>query len=367
MCARRGASDLGIVIPVDSRQITATVKRGSGRGAFPNEGARSRRKVRPLSLSVVESNVAFSVVMPVFNEGGLIAQTVGALVQALSGERDYEIVLVDDGSRDSTWADISALCAEDPRVRGLRFTRNFGHQAALHAGMQAAVGRAVITMDADGEHPPALVPVLLEKWRSGAKVVQTLRQAPRQLSWLKRRTSGAFYAVFSWLAETRIQAGSADFRLLDREVVTLLAQHPNAAAFLRGFVPWTGFETAYISFEQGIRTMGRSKFTPGKMMALARKGIIGFSVKPLRLSSLLGALTCLIALATLVHTLVIRLAFPAEAEPGWATIASLLALLGGAQLLTMGILGEYIAVMFETLRNQPPFIVAERRGFPTER
>ncbi len=309
----------------------------------------------------------FSVVMPVFNESELIVRTVDNLVETLAQETNYEVVLVDDGSKDDTWHYISVLGQKYAHVKGVRFTRNFGHQAALRAGITHASGRAVISMDSDGEHPPALVPKMLEKWRGGARVVQSVRAESRKLSLAKRLSSKGFYRLFSWLAETDIQPGMADFRLLDREVVDLLLNHPNASGFLRGFIPWTGFRTEFIEFEQGHRTIGVSKFTTKKMLGLARNGIIGFSIKPLRLSMVLGMLTCFFALVNLLYTLIVRIFYPETVVPGWATVTGLMALLGGVQLLVIGILGEYIAVLFETIRHQPEFIVDETVGFIRKR
>jgi polyisoprenyl-phosphate glycosyltransferase len=142
-----------------------------------------------------------------------------------------------------------------------------------------------------------------------------------------------------------------------------LLHHPNASGFLRGFIPWTGFRTEFIEFEQGHRTIGVSKFTTKKMLGLARNGIIGFSIKPLRLSMVLGMLTCFFAMVNLLYTLIVRIFYPETVVPGWATVTGLMALLGGVQLLVIGILGEYIAVLFETIRNQPDFIVDEKVGF----
>ncbi len=181
-----------------------------------------------------------SVVMPVFNEREVVGTVVREVVAALEGE-SFEVLLVDDGSSDGTWDVIDALAREEPAVRGIGFTRNFGHQAALHAGLRDAAGDAVITMDSDGEHPPSLIPTLLARWRAGSKVVQTIRSDAAQLSFFKRTSSKGFYRFFSWLAGTRLKPGSADFRLLDREVVEVIRSHRFASGFLRGFVPWTGY------------------------------------------------------------------------------------------------------------------------------
>ena len=308
-------------------------------------------------------NPEFSVVMPVFNEGSLIAATVGDLLETLKNEQSYEVVLVDDGSSDDTWQHISALVAQHPPVRGVRFTRNFGHQAALRAGLAHAAGNCVITMDSDGEHPVSLVPGMVAAWRDGAMIVQGIRAESKRLSLFKRFTSRSFYRVFSWLAQTEIRPGAADFRLLDRSVVNLINNHPNASGFLRGFIPWSGFRTEFIDFEQGTRAAGVSKFTTSRMVGLARQGIIGFSVKPLRLSMVVGLLTCLFALVNLVYALVMKIYYPESVVPGWATVTGLVSLLGGVQLVVLGILGEYIAVLFHAVRGQPGFIVGEKAGF----
>ncbi|MBN2802034.1 MAG: glycosyltransferase family 2 protein [Deltaproteobacteria bacterium] len=305
----------------------------------------------------------FSVVMPVFNESRLVERTVGNLLEVLKDERSFEIILVDDGSSDDTWEAIFELSEKYQQVKGVKFTRNFGHQAALQAGIAHSSGQSVITMDSDGEHPVEFVKIFVEKWREGARVVQGIRAESKKLPLIKRVTSKGFYSLFSWLAQTEIRPGSADFRLLDRSVVNIIHQHPEASGFLRGFIPWSGFNTVYVPFEQGTRLEGVSKFTPKKMIGMAREGIIGFSVKPLRLSMLLGLLTCLFALVNLVYSIVVRLVMPETVVPGWATVTSLLALLGGVQLLVMGILGEYIAVLFKTVRNEPGFIVGEKSGF----
>lgn len=305
----------------------------------------------------------FSVVMPVFNEGELIKRTVESLLEVLAVETNFEVILIDDGSRDDTWVHVTSLAHAHSQVKGVKFTRNFGHQWALRAGLMHAQGNAVISMDSDGEHPVSVVPKMLKNWRDGAKIVQSVRAESKKLSWVKRFSSKGFYRLFSWLAETNLSPGMADFRLLDREAVELLRNHPNASGFLRGFIPWTGFATEYIEFEQGHRAAGVSKFTTKKMLGLARQGIIGFSVKPLRLSMVLGMLTCFFALVNLVYTLVVRLFYPDTVVAGWATVTGLMALLGGVQLLVIGILGEYIAVLFETVRNQPPYIVDEKVGF----
>jgi dolichol-phosphate mannosyltransferase len=307
----------------------------------------------------VKAEPEVSIILPAVDEGG-IEDTVASIAASLEGVT-FEIVIVDDGSTDDTWAVTQRLSARSPSVRGIRLTRNFGHQAALYAGIVAAAGRAVVTMDADGQHPAPLLPEMVKHWRAGARVVQGIRD-DQSIAFGKRWWSRAFYRFFSWLAQLPLEPGSADFRLMDRNVVEVLRAYPGAAGFLRGFVPWTGFDTTKIHYRPGQRSSGRSKFSSRRMVALARNGILAFSIRPLRLSLLLGLLTCGFALAYLVFILTVRLFYQSLAVPGWASIAGLLALLGGVQLLVLGIMGEYLGLAVETLRDRPPFIVSETCG-----
>ncbi len=305
------------------------------------------------------ANPFISVVIPAFNEMDALKDTV-ARVQEVLADYAFEIIIVDDGSSDRTWGVISELNAANPKVRGLGFARNFGHQPALLAGLEASRGDAVVTMDADGQHPPELIPELLEAWRNGAPVVQTIR-SDAGVGFFKRATSNAYYKLFSWLAETKIEPGSADFRVLDRTVVDVLRQHPRSSLFLRGFIPWTGFATTHVPFEPLERTAGSTKYSLGRMFGLARQGIMRFSIKPLRLATFLGSATCIVALAYLVYVLIIRLT-STEFVIGWASLAGLLTLLGGIQLVVIGILGEYIGMIFETQLGRPPYVVQKRIG-----
>ncbi len=299
-----------------------------------------------------------SIIMPAYNECESLPNTVAAVVTHLR-ELDYEIIIVDDGSKDATWSVIAELSTQYPRLRGLRFSRNFGHQSALLAGLTAARGRAAISLDSDGQHPPELIPTLVDMWRNGAPVVQTLRQDMQKVGLFKRATSRGFYRLFSWLAGTSISPGSADFRLLDRRALDVILAHPRSAMFLRGFVPWTGFRTEYLEFELKERIAGDTKYSMKKMLGLAKQGLTRFSIKPLRLATLLGSVTCLAALGYLGYVIYTRL-IGGDFAPGWASVAGLLSLLGGLQLLIMGILGEYIGMIFEAQQARPDFIVADQ-------
>lgn len=298
-----------------------------------------------------------SIVMPAFNEAESLTSTVQAVSASIKAYSS-EIVIVDDGSKDGTWNIIKQISKQNATVRGLKFSRNFGHQAALLAGLSAAKGDAVISLDSDGQHPPEMIPELIDAWRNGALVVQTLRKDPKSQGFFKRFTSKSYYRIFSWLADTPISPGSADFRLLDRRAINVILNHPRSAMFMRGFVPWTGFRTSYISFFPKDRTAGETKYSITRMLNLAKQGIMRFSLKPLRLATLFGSMTCVSALLYLAYVLYTRL-FGTHYTEGWASVAGLLALLGGLQLLIMGILGEYIGMIFEAEQSRPPFIVEE--------
>lgn len=304
-----------------------------------------------------------SVIIPAFNEQESIRATVEETRSVLTGI-DCEIIVVDDGSADGTWAALRELELRIPGLRGVKFARNFGHQAALLAGLRAARGRAVVTMDADGQHPPRLIMEMIPLWRAGALVVQSLRAGDEDLGLLKRVTSRQYYRLFSWLAGTPMRPGSADFRLLDRKVVDLVLAHPRSALFLRGFIPWMGFPTAFLPFAPAARRAGETKYSLPRMLGLAREGVLRFSVKPLRLATLLGTLTCLGSLAYLAYVLAVRL-LGGDYVSGWASMTGLLCLLGGVQLLLIGVLGEYVGMIFEGQLGRPTFVVAEELG-PSE-
>jgi dolichol-phosphate mannosyltransferase len=300
----------------------------------------------------------FSVVIPAFNETEALSTTVESVLQNLS-DRAHELIIVDDGSTDTTWNLINELATRHPTVRGVRFARNFGHQAALLAGLGTAKGQAVVMLDSDGQHPPEFIPIMIKEWEQGAIIVQGIRQDANQGSFLKRFTSRTYYRLFSWLAGTNISPGSADFRLMDRKAVDLILTHPRSAMFLRGFIPWSGFKTVALEFRPKERMAGETKYSLRKMFGLAREGLMRFSVKPLRLATLLGSFTCFVSLCYLIYILYTRV-FSGEYVAGWASVAGLLSLLGGLQLLIMGILGEYIGMIFEAQLARPPFVISER-------
>lgn len=301
-----------------------------------------------------------SVVMPAHDEERAISQVVVEVIRHLAAWT-HEVIVVDDGSTDRTWAEIVALCACYPGVRGIRLTRNFGHQAALVAGLASARGAAVITMDADGQHPPELLPTLVQSWQDGYRVVQTVRHASPDEGWFKKKTSHLFYRVWSTLSGIPMIRGVADFRLMDRAVVDTVLASEGSLTFLRGLINWLGYETRYVTFEADRRIGGAPSYTWRKMLALSLDGLTSFSVVPLRIATALGVSVSAIAFVYLSYVLFIWL-YSDRVVTGWASTAGLIAFVGGIQLFTIGVLGEYVGRIFLRSMDRPGFVLAETAG-----
>jgi glycosyltransferase involved in cell wall biosynthesis len=297
-----------------------------------------------------------SVVLPAYNEQDALPIVVRAIASSLVS-CSYEIIVVDDGSTDGTWRTVERLKGECG-VRGIRFTRNFGHQAAILAGLMAARGDAVIMMDADGQHPAELLPVFIEHWKVGSPVVQGIRRRNASAGAFKRWTSGAFYRIIRVLAGVDIHSGSADFRLLARPVLEHVLASAGPLLFLRGLIPWLGYQTTYVPFDAGRRIGGRTSYTLRHMMRLSIDGLLSFSIVPLRLAIALGFLISGASFLYLAYIVVIRLT-AGNVVPGWASMTGLLSLLGGIQLVTLGVLGEYVGRVFLSSLKRPPYIIRE--------
>ena len=310
-----------------------------------------------------EGTPEISVVLPVHEEAGALGVVVARIAAALADE-SHEIVVVDDGSRDGSWKVIQGLRAAHPHLIGIRFTRNFGHQSAILAGLIAARGNAVIMMDSDGQHPPELLPKLIARWRAGALVVQGIRTDTEEATAFKRGTSNLFYRVFTALAGVHIPRGSADFRLLSRPVVEKVLASSGPLLFLRGLIPWLGFEAENVPFTVERRLAGRTSYSLRRMLQLSLHGLLGFSINPLRFASAMGITVSLLAFIYLAYIVTIWFT-SREVVPGWASTAGLLAFLGGIQLLTLGILGEYVGRIFTAHLDRPPFVIREQFGEAT--
>lgn len=301
-----------------------------------------------------------SIVVPVFNEAGNLAVLSQAVAASVGGE-DYELIFVDDGSTDDTFATIAQMSQSDHRVRGISLSRNFGHQYALSAGLRAARGQAIVMMDGDMQHPPSLLPEMILRWREGYNVVQTVRQDTSRVPLAKRVTSWAFYRVFSTLCGIRIEPGMADFRLLDRRVLDEINAMDEGQLFLRGLVAWMGYRRATVHFQVAPRHSGKSKYGVGRMLRFAKSGLFAFSPMPLRIGIIVGLIMAGLSFAELAYVIFAYLTGRAQAA-GWASTVAVMSFLFGVLFLLMGIQGEYIIRIYERVQRRPPFLVERTCG-----
>lgn len=308
-----------------------------------------------------------SVVVPACNEEGNIPLLYALLCEVLQGIEGlrWELILVDDGSRDRTWAMIGELAATDLRVRGVRLSRNFGHQYALMAGMEMAGGEALIMMDCDLQHPAEMLPLMIEKWRAGCKVVKTMRQEDAGGSWFKQFTSRNFYRFFSWLSGVALQPGLADFRLLDRQPLNELLRFGEQGLFLRGLVEWIGYPSCILPYQPGKRVRGRSQYSLKKMLSFAWKGISSFSLMPLRIGMLAGLVGSVVSFLGILYAILGKI-FGSETVPGWASTLMVLSLLFSLLFFYLGILGEYVGRIVVEVQRRPRFIISETEGFEAQ-
>ena len=302
-----------------------------------------------------------SIVIPAYNEERnleVLYANIREVMDAAVGADEWELVLVDDGSVDRTWDAVDALCSADVRVRGVRLSRNFGHQAALMAGLAAARGQAVAMMDADLQHPPAVLPLLVRKWREGFQIVHGVRRDPPNLSWRKRTASRLYYKVFAFLSGVEIEAGSADFRLLDRQVVDEILKFEEEGLFLRGLVHWVGYATASVQFDCGERHAGESKYNLRKMLSLGWHGVSAFSLVPLRIGIALGLVSSTIAFLG-VALAILGWWLDDDVIPGWASSVAISSFLFGVLFVFLSVLAEYVGRIAVEVRRRPRFLVRE--------
>jgi len=304
-----------------------------------------------------------SIVVPVFNEQDNIMVFFHEVCKYMEPlPYRFELIFVDDGSDDATAMILDRLTREDSRVRALLLARNFGHQIALTCGLDHADGDAVITMDGDMQHPPEMLPALLAKWEEGFQVVQTIRKSTEGVSWFKGFTSSMFYRLMNAMSKVRVQEGGSDFRLLDKRVVQGFRLFRERARFIRGMISAIGFRQVQLEFVAPKRYAGKSKFSLKKMMHFALDGITAYSKLPLRFAFYVGVIFGVISFGLTLHVVYIKL-FTEEAVPGWATISASILLLGGFQLIGVGIIGEYVGRIFEEVKQRPLYLVrAELNG-----
>ena len=301
------------------------------------------------------------IIVPCYNESENIRPLYEAIKEVFAKELpdyDFNLLLVNDGSHDSSLLVLQQLAKEDERVKYLSFSRNFGHQLAVKAGLDHAFAPAVISMDADLQHPPALIPTLIRKWEEGAQVVATLRTYPEEISKKKRKSSQQFYKLLNLLSDIEIKEGSADFRLLDQAVVEVIRHMRENEPFLRGMVPWVGFTQVYVPYTAQARYAGETKYTIKKMFQLALSGVTSFSVKPLYFAVFLGFFFSL--LSVLYVPYVIYSFLNGSEISGWASLIMTIVFFGGLQLIILGIIGVYIGKIFTQTKERPAYIIQEK-------
>jgi polyisoprenyl-phosphate glycosyltransferase len=301
------------------------------------------------------------IVVPVYNEEdniGLLIAAVRDVLAPLEERYRYDMIVVNDGSSDKTLEVIRSFSKDDPRVKFISFSRNFGHQNALKAGIDRSDADCVISLDGDLQHPPELIPTLLQKWEEGYQVVYTIREADdSNLAFVKRKTSNGFYRVMNRLADLEMEKGTADFRLLDKRVVEVLKDLTEYELFFRGLVKWMGFKQYGINYKANERKSGRSKYTLKKMMRFAVQGITSFSIKPLYIAAYLGLIFSVASLIYIPYALVSY--WLGYAISGWTSIIVTIAFFGGLQLCILGIIGLYIGKIFMQGKHRPLYIIEE--------
>ena len=300
-----------------------------------------------------------SVVLPAYQEAGVLPSLLPRLLVALRGLGvEWEVVIVDDGSTDGTWSVVEGAARADGRVRGVRLSRNFGHQAALSAGLSIARGGAVITMDSDLQHPPEVIPALLAKAREGNDVVYAVRSSVDSAGWFKRRSASLFYRLLNRMTALDLPEGAADFRFMSRRVVDALLAMPERGRFLRGMTRWVGFRQTTIEYDRAQRGAGRSKYTVRHMLRFAWDAMTAFSSFPLRIASSIGVLASILGGIYLVYVLAARL-FSHSVVPGWTSVTAAVIFFSGVQLICFGLMGQYIGRIYDEAKGRPIFIVAD--------
>ena len=307
-----------------------------------------------------------SVVVPVFNEEALIHESYSRLKAVMDGlDEPYELIFVNDGSRDATPCIIRSICESDTNVRLIDFARNFGHQTAITAGMDYASGDAVIVIDADLQDPPEVIPEMIAKWREGFDVVYGQRAKRKGETLFKRFTSAAFYRVLQKLTDVDIPVDTGDFRLIDRKVCDALKLVKERNRYVRGIISWLGFRQTGVEFVREKRFAGETKYPLKKMLRFAFDAITSFSYKPLKLATYVGVTVSLGGFAYLLFVLYLKL-FTDSTVTGWASMMAVNLFFNGVVLMMLGIIGEYIGRIYDEAKGRPLYVVREELNFNRE-
>jgi polyisoprenyl-phosphate glycosyltransferase len=308
-----------------------------------------------------------SVIVPLYNEELVIGEMYKKLSEVMRGTGlPYEIVMVNDGSGDRTMELAREICAADPNIKLIDFSRNFGHQFAITAGMDRSSGKAVVVIDADLQDPPEVIPEMIRKWQEGYHVVYGVRDKREGESWFKLLTASAFYRILKRMTSVNIPVDTGDFRLVDRQALNVFNNMRERARFVRGMVSWVGFKQTEVRYVRHERFAGETKYPFSKMLKFAIDGLLAFSQVPLRLASGLGLISSLVSFVFIVYGLVMKYLYPEQVIPGWSSLFSAVLFIGGIQLICLGVLGEYIGRIYEEIKQRPLYIIQEEVNFPDE-
>jgi glycosyltransferase involved in cell wall biosynthesis len=310
------------------------------------------------------NNLKLSIVIPCFNEEDVLAETIRQLLSLADSLSDLnvEIIFVDDGSSDQTLEILEASAADDKRIKIISFSRNFGHQIAVTAGVNMATGNAVVLIDADLQDPPEVIHQMLEKWREGFDVVYGVRTEREGESLFKLGSAKLFYRILNKLSSVAIPLDTGDFRLMDRCVVNVLASMPEQNRFVRGMVAWVGFKQFALPYKRVERFAGVSKYPLRKMLRFALDGILSFSIKPLQVAIGFGFVCAAFSIFGILYALFLRL-YTSNWVEGWTALMIAVLFIGGVQLICLGILGEYVGRIYNEAKRRPLYIVKKQIGF----
>lgn len=308
----------------------------------------------------INNKKKIDIVVPCYNEKGNISLLIKRLEKSLTQNYNFRILFVDDGSNDGTLEEIKKSKSQSFQISYLSFSRNFGHQVALKAGLDSSNADCTISIDADLQHPPELIPEMIERWKNGDDIVYTKRLDNQNVGFFKKTTAKLFYRLLNSLSGLEIEQGAADFRLMDRKVVQVFKSFTERNLFIRGMVTDVGFQKSFIEYEPDKRFWGNSKYSLKKMFLFALDGITSFSIKPLHFATILGLGISFFSILYALYAIIIF--FTTDlAITGWTSLLVSILLLGGIQLTVLGILGEYVGKMFLQTKNRPVYIINESK------
>lgn len=315
----------------------------------------------------MKEHVVFSVVVPLFNEEEVIQESYKRLKTVMDGlHESYELVFVNDGSRDKTAMLAREICENDSNVKLINFSRNFGHQTAITAGMDYSSGDAVVVIDADLQDPPEVIPQMIDKWREGYDVVYGQRVKRKGETFFKKLTAKIFYRTLRRLTEVDIPVDTGDFRLIDRKVCNALKKVSERNRYIRGIISWLGFKSAPVEFVREKRFAGTTKYPLKKMLKFASDAIMSFSYKPLKLATYLGFFVSVVSFIYLLIMIILKLCGAMTTVPGWTSIIVVTLFFNGIILLVLGIIGEYIGRIYDEAKGRPLYVIQEMVNFPED-